>query len=154
MIQSNGGEVNDSGVRINIQTAEPVPLEQNFTGYRLSEEIPVNRLIGVSDPQEFVLDFQGIGIVLRGRVKNKNFMDVYALQTKEQTLNDFSLETEFYIDGDLVLTSLQPLAFIKRNHELFYIYELPEGEHTLKMVIKNPNPDVLVDIYNAITYTK
>ena len=154
MIGNHGGEVKENEVRIKLQQAVPVPLEQNFPGYSLLDNIQVDKQIGASDPQELELSFKGIGIVLRGRVLNKNFMNVYALESEEQTLNDFALETDFYIDGELVLSSLQPLAFIKRNHELFYRYELPEGEHTLKMVIKNPHPDVIVSVNNAITYTK
>ncbi len=154
MIEANGGDVSEGEVKIKIQEPHPVPLEQNFPGYKLSRNIDIGKQISTSDTQEIEIEFEGIGIVLRGRVLNRNFQDVYALQTAEQTLNGYALETDFYIDGELMITNLQPLDFIERNHELFYAYELEQGAHVLKMVIKNPHPDVVVNINNAITYTK
>jgi hypothetical protein len=154
LISSNGGMVDGEEVKIKIQEVVPVPLEQNFPGYRLADNIEISRQLTYEDPPEFSVDFEGVGIVLRGRVGNRLEERKYALRSPEETLNDFALETDFYIDGELVKSSLQPLAFIKRNHELFFKYELEPGKHTLTMKINNPREEVYVIIPNALVYKK
>jgi hypothetical protein len=154
LIESNGGEVGEEDIRIRIQQARPVPMEQNFTGYQLAGNVEVSKRISANDPQEFNMDFEGIGIVLRGGVGNEGSENEYALESPEQTLDNFALETDFYIDGELVRSMRQPLAFIERNPELFFAYELDPGKHTLTMKINNPRPGVFLDIRNALVYTK
>jgi len=79
---------------------------------------------------------------------------VYALEGKDQTIDNYKIETEFYIDGELVVSNKQPLALQERNHELFYKYELPAGKHTLVMKILNPHRDVILQVGDLIAYTK
>ncbi len=153
LIESNGGEVSEDAVKITVQEPVPVPLEQNFSGYVLAETREIDLQINSAIKQEYEMEFEGIGVVLRGRVFNNKFKDVWSLSTDEQTLNDYALVTDFYIDEELVRTNRQPLAYIKRNHELFFIYELPKGNHKLKMMIQNPHPDVELNIWNALIYT-
>lgn len=154
LITQNGGETRDEEINIKVQVPEPVSLEQNFTGYKLADNIQLSERLIYGDTPEFNLEFEGVGLVLRGRVGNAREENKYALQTAEETLNDFALETDFYIDGELVKSSPQPLAFIRRNPELFFIYELDPGKHTFRMVIKNPREDVFMDIGNALVYSK
>jgi hypothetical protein len=154
LIEANGGEIENDEVRIMVQQAEPVPFEQNFTGYVLAGNVGVSKRITADDPQEFNLEFEGIGIVLRGGVGNSLAENEYALQSPELTLDNFALETDFYIDGELVRSMRQPLAFIERNPELFFAYELDPGKHTLTMRIKNPRHEVYLDIQNALVYKK
>jgi hypothetical protein len=154
LIEANGGEIDNDEVRILVQQAEPVPFEQNFTGYVLAGNVGISKRITADDPQEFNLEFEGIGIVLRGGVGNSLAENEYALQSPELTLENFALETDFFIDGELVRSMRQPLAFIERNPELFYAYELDPGKHTLTMRIKNPRQEVYLDIQNALVYKK
>jgi hypothetical protein len=154
LIQRNGGEVDGDNIRIKIQQAEPVPLEQNFTGYELADNVDISKRIAARDPQEFSLDFEGVGVVLRGGVGNLETENEYALDTPEETLENFALETDFYLDGELLRSVRQPLAFIERNPELFYAYELEPGKHNLSMVIKNPREEVYLEIRNALVYEK
>jgi len=92
--------------------------------------------------------------VVKGRVRHVDFDNKYALETDEETLGGYALMIEFYIDGELSKTMDLPLYFIERAHELFYQYELPEGKHTLKMVITNPHEKVYLDIRDMIVYQK
>jgi len=154
LISLNGGVINEKEVKIKTQEVVAVPMEQNFAGYRLANNIEISRRLTYKDKPEFMTDFEGVGFVLRGRVRNRLEENKYALRTAEETLDDFVLETDFYIDGELVKSSPQPLAFIKRNHELFYIYELDPGKHTFRMEIKNPREEVFVELGNALVYTK
>jgi hypothetical protein len=154
MIRRNGGEVTEDEVKIKIQDPVAVPFEENFPGYKVAGITANDKEFLTSDEQELKFEFEGIGVVLRGRVRNKNFKDVYALSGEEHTLNNYKIETEFYIDGELARKNVQPLAFQERNHELFYRYELPPGKHELVMKIINPHPDVLMYVGDLIAYTK
>ena len=130
------------------------PMEQSFPNYKLGEKIKINKSIGFEDKQELSLEFEGIGVVLKGKVRNKNFDNKYALITDEETINNYNLEIEYSIDNKISKTMQTPIYFIERAHELFFKYDLDPGEHTLKMKIKNPNKDVRLDITNLITYKK
>lgn len=154
LILRNGGEVTNENVKIKIQKAKTAKLEQSFPGYELNEKIEINKKIGFKDKQEFKIEFEGIGIVVKGRVRNKDFENKYALISKEETLNNYQLEIDYIIDGKLSRTMKTPIYFIERAHELFYQYELDPGNHTLIMKIKNPNKKVRLDLTNLITYKR
>ena len=107
-----------------------------------------------ADEPEIKLEFEGVGIVIKGKVHNRQFADQWFLLDDNQTMNGFKLETEFYIDGELATKNVQPLSYIQRNLELFYKYELNPGKHELVMKIINPHPDVTMEMWEMITYTK
>ena len=46
------------------------------------------------------------------------------------------------------------IDIVERALEIFYQYELQPGKHTLKMVVKNPVEDVVIEMGDLITYTK
>lgn len=153
-IQKHGGQVTDEQVRIRKESPAAVPLEQNFPGYFLAEKRPLDRTISQNDPQIHEWQFEGVGVVLRGGVKNTDFLDSYALESPEQTLDSYVLKTTFSIDGQPPVEVDQPLNFIKRNHELFFKYELPPGKHTLKMEVLNPHEKVQVVLRDLLVYSK
>jgi hypothetical protein len=154
VIKRNGGEVTDNEVKIKIEAPVPVPYEENFPGYKVAKIDKNNDSFLTTEKQELIFEFEGIGVVLRGRVINRNFQDQYALEGEEQTIGNYKIETEFYIDGELVASPKQPLAFQERNHELFYKYELPAGKHEMVMKILNPHPDVIMYVGDLIAYKK
>ncbi len=154
LIVKNGGEITESDVKIRRQEPQVAPLEQNFTGYILTDNIEINKRLTHSSSQELEVKFDGVGVVLKGRSRHVNFDNKYALETDEETLDNYKLIVEFYIDDELSKTMELPLYFIERAHELFYLYELPEGEHSLKMIITNPHEMVYLDIGNMIVYQK
>ena len=114
----------------------------------------MNKRIGKNDLQEMSIEFEGIGVALKGRAGNLDFIDNYALISDEETLNGYKLIVEFYIDEKLSKTMELPLSFIERAHELFYAYELPEGKHTLKMKVTNPHDKVFLDVGDLVVYVK
>lgn len=154
MITKNGGEIGEDEVRIKKQQTTIAPLEQNFVGYALAEPIGINKRIGAKDSQELSIDFEGIGVALKGRVGNMDYKDNYALISDEETLNGYKLNVEFYLDDSLSKTMELPLYFIERAHELYYQYELPEGKHTLKLKVINPNDKVFLDVGDMVLYVK
>lgn len=154
MIAKNGGEVDENEVRIKKQPLMVAPLEQNFEGYALANLVAIDKRIFANDPQELTMEFEGIGVALKGRVGNLDFKDSYALISDEETLDGYKLNVEFYIDGKLSETMELPLYFIERAHELFYQYELPEGKHTLTLKIINPHKKVFLDVGDLVVYVK
>lgn len=154
MIPKNGGEVGEDVVRIKKQAVKVAPLEQNFKGYVLGELINVNKKITSTDNQELEIEFEGIGVVLKGRARHIDHENKYTLLSDEETMNGYKLVVEFYLDDTLSKTMDLPLYFIERAHELFYQYEIPDGKHSLKMKITNPHEKVYLDISGLIVYEK
>jgi hypothetical protein len=154
VIKRYGGEVTEDEVRIKVQEPIAVPFEENFPGYKVAEKRKIDKKFLTSDEPEIKLEFEGVGVVLKGKVHNKTFADVWILLDDDQTMNGFKLETEFYIDGELATKNVQPLSYIQRNLELFYKYELTPGKHELEMRILNPHPEVTMEIWEIITYEK
>jgi hypothetical protein len=154
MIKRNGGEVKEEEVRIKPQDVSPAPLEQSFMDYDLLDNISIHKRIGFHDKQEMEINFEGIGVVLKGRVRHVDHDEKYALLTSEETLDNYKLSVDFYIDDQLSKTMVLPIYFIERAHELFFQYELPNGRHTLKLIINNPHEKIYLDIWNMITYKK
>lgn len=154
MIRRNGGEVTDDLIRLPQQEATPAPLEQNFPGYTLAGKIPLSLRLTKSDTLTRSWDFEGIGVVVRGKVGNVDFPDKYALLTPEETLNYAGVTAKFYIDDELTKTMDLPLHFIKRAHELFFQYQLPAGPHTLRMEITDMPGKAYVEIPDILVYSK
>ncbi|MEA1897494.1 MAG: ADP-ribosylglycohydrolase family protein [Bacteroidota bacterium] len=154
VIAENGGQVTESEVNIKLQEPVIAPLEQNYTGYELGDEIKINKRFTSKDPQELEVEFEGVGAVLTGRVRHIDFDDTYALISDEETLNNYKLIAEFYIDGELSKTMELPLSFVERTFPIFFQYELPEGKHTLKMKITNPHEKVYLQLWNMVVYKK
>jgi len=156
MIIRNGGKVLDNSFQIKKQKNIIAPYEENFPGYELSKNIKVDKKIKFNDKQEIDIKFNGIGIVLRGESRNldKEIDSKYAMIEKNETLNNFSYEVEFRIDGELIKTMNLPIYFIERAHELFFKYELEEGDHTLNIKILNPNKKAYLRLDNLIVYQR
>jgi hypothetical protein len=152
MITKNGGEVGETEVKIKKQPVAVAPLEQNWPGYKLKEPIEISKRITASDTQEFEMEFDGIGVALKGRVGNLDLENNYALISDEETLNGYKLTVEFYLDGTLSKTMDLPLYFIERAHELYYQYEIPDGHHMLKLKVLNPHEKVFLQVEDLVVY--
>jgi len=153
LITKNGGEVSETIVKIKLQEPEIAPLEQNWVGYELGEKIKIGKKITADDPQVLEVEFEGIGFALKGKAGHNDF-DQLALETDEETINNFKFIVEFYLDGELLQTKELPLSFLIRDFPLFFKYELPEGKHNLKMVITNPHEKAYLDVWDMVVYKK
>ena len=120
----------------------------------MGENIPIDKKVSFSDNQVIEFTFEGIGIIVKGNVRHKDFDHKYALISNEETGDGYKLEVEFYIDDKLSKTMDLPVYFIERSHELFYQYELPQGKHKMKMSIKNPHEKIYLNVEGAYTYRK
>ena len=150
MIEKNGGKVEGDLLKIKRQDVVVAPLEQNFEGYKLASRTPVGKKIYMGDPQEFEVQFEGIGVVLTGKSAHKEV----TTETEKEAINNYNLNVEFYLDGALSKTMALPLDFIERAHELYFQYEIPDGAHTLSLKVINPHDLVFLQIDDLIIYER
>lgn len=137
MIGRNGGTVSGDSVTIKVQKPEPVRLEVSFPNMKPKCKYHLWQLVD----KEISFDFEGTGIAWRGdAVKNK----------KEDS--DYVFDVTFYIDGVEVEQSKLYTDYRLRKHELFWMYELPNGKHNLKMVIHNPHSEYNVYSHEYIVF--
>ena len=154
LIEKNGGKVEKDQVKIKKQSLAIAPLEQSLPGYQIKERTHIGEKISASDKQDLTIDFTGVGVVITGRSRNMDFEDKYALLSEAETINGHKINVDFYLDGELNKSMDLPLYFIERAHEVFFKYEIPNGEHQLKMVIKNPHEKAYLQVDDIIVYDK
>jgi hypothetical protein len=153
-IRSHGGVITDEAVMIKKQTPRIAAFERSFPGYRLRPKVSIDKRLTHQDLGPLELEFEGAGVVVRGKVSNADFPKVYALTSQEQTLDNYKLAVEFDVDGKLEKTMHLPLYFIERAHELFFKYELSPGKHTLRMNVLNPHPKMVLEVWDMLAYGK
>jgi hypothetical protein len=134
MIEREGGTVTDNEVTIACQQPAPVRYEKAFEGHFPTQRIRIDKAI--AEAGEVVFD--GIGIVFKGHVQAAG--------------NGYIAEVEMYIDGQLVETADLPASYLKRRHELFWKYRLPEGKHTVTFKWLNPEAGATVRFTDALVY--
>jgi len=138
-LERNDGMVEVDKVTIPIQKPEAVRYEEGFPGLKL---------VGKKDFQKRNVEsasfsFTGSGFVLRGEARKKN-----------NNFPEYTFEAELYIDGVLVETVKLPTDIIKRRLELFWNYELEEGEHEVEVRVLNPDKRYEIRTEDIIIYSK
>ena len=123
MIQRNGGSVDGEKVAIAVQQPEAVSYEQSFEGMHPVQKVGLNQQM--TDTLSF--SFEGSGFVLLGDAAKAN-----------NSLPDCILTADLYIDGKKTETADLPTHCLVRRLELFWKYRLPQQQHQVKIVIKNP----------------
>lgn len=140
-IGRNGGEVSGDEVVIRIQEPEPVRFEESFAGHWPKKPVEIRKEIREVE----TIEFDGKGIVVqysfdRSRHDEGRPGDVYTAQV------------EVMLDGELSETVILPADLNSRKQELYYKYNLPEGEHTLSFRWLNPMPGRNIWINSCIVY--
>ena len=154
MIERGGGSITETEAKIKLQEPVAVPLEVSFPGYHVAELRSIGKQLIPKEGISLELDFEGLGVVLRGRVRNLDYLDTYALISDEETLNGTVLNLNVYIDAELIETVDMPLHYIKRKNEIFHAYELDPGQHTLKIEAVDPHEKIMLDVGSMLVYTK
>lgn len=138
MVAAQGGKVSDDAITFTVQEPQPVALEQSFEGI-----YPVERRVVKGDVgNERSWKFNGCGIVLQGNVRKDD----------PKLSEDYVARLEAFIDGTSVEQINMPLDYITRKYDIFYNYEIPEGEHTLTIKWLNPKPGYAVQCKDIIVY--
>ncbi len=160
LILKNGGEIKGNKIRIKTAKSLVAPFEENFPGYQLNKKVNINKRLSFKDndptngSQELEYNFNGCGIVLRGSVGKVGENNRWNNLSDVDPMKDFFFEVEFSIDDQLEKTMKFPLDVTKRALELFFKYEIPPGDHTLKMKVLNPNKGATIWISDMVTYKK
>jgi hypothetical protein len=140
MIEKNGGKITKSEIIIKTQKAIPVKYEKNFIGHYPVEIKKIN--LDFSDIVSF--DFKGIGIVLKGNT---------VVNDSKKTNFNYVAKAEVYIDDKMVEMISLPINNIIRKTEIFWKYQLPLTNHTLRIKWLNPEISVDVRVDEALIYS-
>lgn len=135
MIRRNGGKVTDNEVVIKVQAPETVRFEQSFPNV-----YPIEKIRLRDNETEF--SFEGTGFALLG----------HASKVQRDAV-DYIFEADLYVDGVIIETAKFPTAMRTRRHELFWKLNLPKGKHTVKIVVKNPNPAYRLKAEEYVSYS-
>jgi len=138
MIKINGGKVNATDVTINVQVPIPVKLEQSFTGlYPIAKANNIN-----NNQKEITFDFKGTGFVLKG-----------AAAKKRNDLPEYVFEADVFIDGEKQGNTIKlPTSFLKRRLDIVWKYQLPNTEHKVRILIKNPHENYELRTWEYLVY--
>lgn len=139
MIRKNGGTTEGDQIRIPIQPVKTVPFEVCF-----HDLAPVSRKsIGTSFTEETEVQFSGTGFTLTGYPTNIQ----YGVNDVEDVI-----QVQMILDGKPAEQFTMPVSYLKRRLEIAWKFDLPAGEHTLKLRILNPRADRAIRLADLITY--
>ncbi|MCP4310112.1 MAG: ADP-ribosylglycohydrolase family protein [Bacteroidetes bacterium] len=129
MICMNGGKAGGNEVVIPLQEPVAVAFERAFEGHYPVRWIDLGRggkQLKAEDELVCEFGFEGKGFVLKGSA------------IKDESMDESEVKLEVYIDGELYEETVMPTHFSKRKHEVAWKYNLPDGPHQVKVVLKDP----------------
>lgn len=136
-IERNGGTVKDNNITIKVQEPKTVKYEKSFPGlYPVKKE----NVKWSDSKSEIYFSVKGTGFVLRGETGRWG------------NHTDFVLNAELYIDDKLAETIKLPVNYTTRRYEICWKYDLPEGDHNIKLKLLNPSAEYPVLNAEAIIY--
>jgi hypothetical protein len=144
MIRRHQGNELEDGFRITVEEPVPVRFEKAFEGHFPEQilEVPGEYRSLFSDgPGEYLFDFTGKGFVLKGGARKLPGVE-----------EDADLYIEVYVDDVLIEEAVLPTSFQARRHEVCWKYNLQQGDHTVKLVWKDPVPGYRIDLNSVIVY--
>ena len=140
MISQNGGKIDGENITLPEEEIQPVKLEVGFENHYPKERSRVGQQL-TPDNTDVEVEFTGNGFALTG------------LAQKEKSLEDMDMQLEMSIDGGEVEGFKMPTNFAKRRYDVAWRYKLPEGNHTVRITLKNPQKGYRVDVDDLIVYT-
>lgn len=138
VLVANGGRVEGDDYYTTIQKPVAVPLEQSFEGIYPVERRVVKYVLG----KEHTWEFDGSGIVVQGNIRTD----------LPDAAPDYVARLEAFVDGESVEKFDMPLDYIKRKYDIFHIYGLPDGKHSLTIKWLNPDPAYAVQCKDVVVY--
>ena len=138
MIRRNGGSIKEEQVYIRTQQPKPVQLEQSFPKMYPVERFTLNN----PDIQTLKFSFEGTGFVLRGEAA-----------LRDHNKPDTTIKAKLYIDGVLIEEAVFPTSYHDRRLDLFWKYQLPAGQHEIKVEVPNTTSNALLRSWDYIVYT-
>ena len=135
VIERNGGKADGDYVVIKTQKPQAVRYEKSFEGHYPVGRTDVKK--GLSEVNE--IRFNGNGIVVKGHLyKVPNYHE-----------RGYEAKLEVYLDGEFSTLMYVPSAYNGSSAEIYYKYNLPEGDHvvTFKFLNKESDSNIVVDGY-------
>ena len=141
VVERNGGKISGDQVTIALQTPKAVRLEQGFPGHHPVQLLPIRKDL----ENEYSVDFEGIGFVIKGEAKPKN-RSAWGYESS------FTFNAELYVDGAKIETAKLPANFTHRRYDLFWKYQLPKGKHTIRIKLLNPDSEHVIRLNELLVY--
>lgn len=152
VLRQKGVDVKGENISLPVEMPFPVPYEQNFPNYKVHELRKIQIEVPVDTVTVQTWEFEGIGVVLRGRAGALPHKNTYALMFPSETLDGFTVIADIKVDNRPLKTVKLPLHFIQRAHEIFYQFDLAPGKHTLTLKIKNYHPQAYLELHSLLIY--
>lgn len=135
VIEREGGKVEGDNITIACQTPKTVRYEEAFAGH-----YPVE-LRSKWEPLSEVgtIDFEGIGVVVKGEVECED--------------SDYVAQLEAYLDGEMVEEINMPADYNSRRLEIFWKYQLPNGAHKVTFKWLNPADNAKIFVSGVLVYS-
>jgi hypothetical protein len=146
MIEKYGGIVHDDKVEIKYQKVQPVRFEESFAGI-----YPVRRIDNAwshywkgSDKEKsvFTTTFHGSGIVATGSVARTNY-----------NLPHYKLTIDVYLNDQFMETVVMPTNQTIRKHDIYWNYDLPEQDYTIKLVPNDFPAGYQLTVQSLVVYS-
>jgi hypothetical protein len=113
-------------------------MEKSFSSLYPIDKIKVD---WSAQKDEISFAFVGSGFVLRGET------------AKWQSNSSYNYEAEVYIDSVLSEKIVLPANYTTRRHEICWNYNLPHGNHKVRVKILNPSKEEIFIVREAIVYS-
>lgn len=138
MVRRAGGREEGDAIVIPVETPTAVRLEQNFEGHHPVAEV---RLARATQGGETRFSFEGIGFAIQGDVRSEDGKDKVLI-------------VDMFLDDVRVETIELPTNATRRRFIPFWKYELPDGSHTVRLVVRQQEPGTTLRLQRAIIYGK
>ncbi len=142
MVERNGGSITDNDITIAYQTPKVLPMEKGFDGVYPLDRKQVSKNLD-SENNSHQLAITGCGYVLTGRARKIN-----------TELPDITLEVDVLVDDQLIERIKLPTSWLIRKYEVAWKYDLPEGNHTIKINLVDVPKGYDVQVFDVITYSE
>ena len=138
MIEKNGGKREGNNITIPVQQPMAVRYEKSFEGL---EPVKMISMHGGKLEKNLSCDtsFAGAGIVIKGYVKGKD---------------DYIARVHVVIDDSITETVNMPASRHSRRNEIYWNYNLTQGNHRLSVKWLNPEKEAEVFITGCLIYEK
>jgi hypothetical protein len=140
MIKTNGGRENGDTLAIKYQTPSPVAIEIGFRGVYPTQRRRLGGALG-KDTSEQTFEMRGCGFVVAGRA------------VKDSPQPDATLTVDVFVGDRLLETAKMPTNSVIRKHDVAWNYDLPEGDHRIRLVAKDMPEGYGVELNDAIVYS-